>query len=98
MTLIRAFVRNLRTYPAMRREKAQVAPTSRPKVPRRRLGADCSVVVGKRGNARGAKGAGHRHRVWVNRVVPGGTHIQWKAAAFSRWHEPDDARVSSPDL
>ena len=29
----------------------------------RRLGADCSVVVMKRGNARGAKGAGHRH--WV---------------------------------
>src|SRR5262249_44652325 len=27
----------------------------------RRLGADCSVVVMKRGNARGAKGAGHRH-------------------------------------
>jgi hypothetical protein len=25
VTLIRAFVRNLRTYPAMRREKAQVA-------------------------------------------------------------------------
>ena len=24
--------------------------------------------------------------------------IQWKAAAFERWHEPDDARVSSPDL
>ena len=24
--------------------------------------------------------------------------IQWKAAAFVRWHEPDDARVSSPDL
>jgi hypothetical protein len=23
---------------------------------------------------------------------------QWKAAAFARWHEPDDARVSSPDL
>src|SRR6266849_3910695 len=23
---------------------------------------------------------------------------QWKAAAFTRWHEPDDARVSSPDL
>ena len=21
--------------------------------------------------------------------------IQWKAAAFTRWHEPDDARVSS---
>jgi hypothetical protein len=23
---------------------------------------------------------------------------QWKAAALVRWHEPDDARVSSPDL
>src|SRR5262245_11991923 len=29
----------------------------------RRLGADCSVVVTKRGNARGAKGAGHRHEL-----------------------------------
>jgi len=24
--------------------------------------------------------------------------MQRKAAAFARWHEPDDARVSSPDL
>src|SRR6266849_7631239 len=24
--------------------------------------------------------------------------VQWKAAAFGRWHEPDDARVPSPDL
>ena len=24
--------------------------------------------------------------------------VQWKAVAFARWHEPDDARVSSPDL
>ena len=24
--------------------------------------------------------------------------VQRKAAAFDRWHEPDDARVSSPDL
>jgi hypothetical protein len=23
--------------------------------------------------------------------------VQWKAAAFARWHEPDEARVSSPD-
>ena len=38
-----------------------------PKVPMRRLGADCSVVVVKRGNARGAKGAGHRHWPRVNR-------------------------------
>jgi len=22
--------------------------------------------------------------------------FKWKAAAFARWHEPDDARVSSP--
>ena len=51
----------MRTYTAMPREKAQVATTTRPKVPMRRLGADCLVVVMKRGNARGAKGAGHRH-------------------------------------
>src|SRR5262245_23687854 len=24
--------------------------------------------------------------------------VQWKAAALVRWHEPDDARVSCPDL
>ena len=40
--------------------KAQAAPTARPKVPMRRRGADCLVVVLKRGNARGAKGVGHR--------------------------------------
>src|SRR6516165_4554245 len=59
--LNRALVRNVRTYTAIPREKAQVATTMRPKVPMRRLGADCLVVVMKRGNARGAKGAGHRH-------------------------------------
>src|SRR6516225_2095172 len=58
--LDQAFVRNVRTYTAMLRETAQAAPTARPTVPMRRLGADCSVVVTKRGNARGAKGAGHR--------------------------------------
>ena len=31
---------------------------ARPKVPKHRLGSDCSIVVEKRGNARGAKGAG----------------------------------------
>src|ERR1700731_4470026 len=55
-----ALVRNVRTWPAMPREKAQAAPTARPKVLMRRRGADCPVVVLKRGNARGAKGAGHR--------------------------------------
>ena len=55
------FARNVRTYTAMLREKAQAATTARPKVPVRRLGADCSVVASKLCNARGAKGAGHRH-------------------------------------
>ena len=97
MTLIRAFVRNVRTWPAMRREKAQVAQTARPKVPMRRRGADCSVLVMKRGNARGAKGAGHR--LEIGSTGNGRNPIfNWKAAAFARWHEPDDARVSSPDL
>jgi hypothetical protein len=35
---------------------------ARPKVPKRRSGADCSVVALKRGNSRGAKGAGHLRR------------------------------------
>src|ERR1700751_6084004 len=61
--LNQALGRNVRTYTAMLRDKAQEATTTRPKVPMRRLGADCSVVVMKRGNARGAKGAGHRH--WI---------------------------------
>src|SRR6266498_5997717 len=52
--------------------KAQAAPTARPKVPMRRRGADCPVVATKWGNARGAKGAGHRRGAWVNWVIPGG--------------------------
>src|SRR6478672_6398990 len=78
-----ALVWNVRTWPAMLREKAQAAPTARPKVLMRRRGADCLVVVRhrlcrptanetllshcrvigielRRGNARGAKGVGHR--------------------------------------
>src|ERR1700741_3114699 len=89
--LNQALVRNVRTYTAMPRKKAQAAPTARPKVPMRRLGADCSVVAGKRGNARGAKGAGHRRLDRVNRGREEPDN-QWKAAAFVRWHEPDDAR------
>ena len=34
----------------------------RPKVPMRQAGADCFVVARRRGNARGAKGAGHPRR------------------------------------
>src|SRR3974377_1276553 len=57
----------------------------------------CSVVVMKRGNARGAKGAGHRHLSRVNRQREE-PDVQWKAAAFVRWHEPDESRGSSPVL
>ena len=39
--------------------KGTSGSTARLKVPMRRPGADCSVVAMKRGNARGAKGAGH---------------------------------------
>ena len=46
--LDQALVRNVRTYTAMPKEKAQAAPTARPKVPMRRLGADCFVVVMRR--------------------------------------------------
>ena len=40
---------------------------ARPKVPKRRRGADCLVVAMKRGNARRAKGAGHRRWEGANR-------------------------------
>src|SRR5258708_31141234 len=43
--LNQALVRNVRTYTAMPREKAQATTTARPKVPMRRLGADCLVVA-----------------------------------------------------
>src|SRR6476659_6013145 len=36
--------------------------TARPKVPMRQPGADCPIVVMKRGNARRAKGVGHPRR------------------------------------
>src|SRR5262245_20811587 len=60
VTLIRALLRNLGTWQVMLREKAQAEKTARPKVPMRQPGADCFVLARKRGNARGAKGAGHR--------------------------------------
>ena len=63
----------------------------------RRLGADCFAVVMKRGNARGAKGAGHRHLARVNRQREE-PDVQWKAAAFVRWHEPDKSRGLRPVL
>src|SRR5215471_3759727 len=77
--------------------KGTSGENARPKVPMRRRGADCLVVVPKRGNACGAKGAGHRRWDRGNRQREE-PDDQRKAAAFKRWHEPDDARVSSPDL
>src|ERR1700736_3445367 len=70
----------------MPRDKAQVAETTRLKVPMRRLGADCFVVPLKLGNAGGGKGAGHRHLARVNRQREE-PDVQWKAAAFVRWRE-----------
>jgi len=56
---------------------------ARPKVLIRRAGADCPVVAMRRGNARGAKGAGHprRDRFWStgNRR---NRRLWWEAAAF----------------
>ena len=79
-----ALVRNVRTWPAMPREKAQAVSTARPKVLMRRRGADCPVVVTKRGNARGAKG-----QVIAVELGPTGSNqkepeIQRKAVAFVR--------------
>src|SRR5215831_12121283 len=71
--LNQALVWNVRTYTAMLREKAQAAPTARPKVPMRRLGAHCLVVVMKRGNARGAKGVGHQR--WIGSTGNGRSPI-----------------------
>src|SRR5882762_7047443 len=72
----------------MPREKAQAAPTARLKVPMRRRGADCLVVATKRGNARGAKGAGHRRWAWANWVKPGG------ARRFSGRRQPSRGDTS----
>ena len=62
---------------------------ARPKVLMRQPGADCSVVAWKRGNSRGAKGAGHPRRDWTestgNRrnslISAGGGSLRWVARA-----------------
>jgi hypothetical protein len=46
---------------------------------------------------RGAKGAGHRHLTRVNQRREE-LDVQWKAAAFARWHEPDKSRGLRPVL
>jgi hypothetical protein len=53
--------------------KGSSGRTARLKVPMGQPGADCSVVVMKRGNARGAKGAGHLHSDRKGQRATGGT-------------------------
>jgi hypothetical protein len=66
---------------------------ARPKVPMRRAGADCPVVARKRGNARGAKGAGHSRHGQLGQLVTGGADWLWRrAAALNGWHEPCKSR------
>jgi hypothetical protein len=73
--------------------------TVRPKVPIRRSGTDCLVVALKRGNARGAKGAGHSRHYHLGQLATGGTDWLWRrAAALNGWHEPCDWRQSCTDL
>ena len=72
---------------------------ARPKVPKRRPGTDCPVVVMKRGNARGAKGAGHSRHDQLGQLATGGTDWLWRrAAALNGWHGPCDRRLSCTDL
>src|ERR1700693_2132646 len=67
----------------------------RPKVLIRRAGTDCPVVAMKRGNARGAKGAGHSRHGQLGQLATGGAKWLWRrAAAFNGWHEPCDGRLS----
>ena len=69
--------------------------TARPKVLMRKAEADCPVVAMKRGNARGAKGAGHSRHDRCGQLVTGGTDRSGRrAAALNGWHEPCDRRRS----
>src|ERR1035437_4985995 len=89
VTLAWALVWNLRTCPAVVREKAQAVAPARLKVPMRQTGAHCPVVARMRGNARGAKGAGHSRPDRVGQLATGGTERLWRrAAALAEWHEP----------
>ena len=60
---------------------------TRPKVPMHRSGAHCFVIARKRGNSRGAKGAGHPRRGGVNGkpeellVLMEGGSLLWVARA-----------------
>jgi len=58
---------------------------ARPKVLTRRAGTDCPVVAMKRGNARGAKGAGHSRHDHLGQLATGGTEWLWRGGGSSQW-------------
>src|SRR6516162_2610735 len=63
-------------YPARlrcKRKSHKWAEPARAKVRMRSSGADCPVVVMKRSNVRGAKGAGHSRPDHVGQLATGGT-------------------------
>ena len=92
------FRTELETLAGHAKGKGTSGGPARPKVPMGQPGADRPIVVTKRGNARGAKGVGHS-RCLLGQRETGGTQIfRRKAPAFVEWHEPDEARVSRPDL
>ena len=66
---------------------------ARPKVPMRRSGADCFVVAMKRGNSRGAKGAGHSRHAYFGQLATGGAEWLWRrTVVLHGWHEPCKSR------
>src|SRR4029450_4415498 len=85
-------------HPACRRREAQPGSCTE----RENLTGD-GKGKGASGSNRGAEstdgpeGGGSPPVGWGNRQREE-PDMQRKAAAFVRWHEPDDARVSSPDL
>ncbi len=70
----------------------------RPKVPRHWPGTHCFVVARKRGNSRGAKGAGHPRRNGVNGKPEELLGSGGRRQPSLGWHEPDESRGSRPDL
>jgi len=71
----------LENLPGGDKGKGTSGSPARPKVPMRRAGADCPVVARKRGNARGAKGAGHLRHGQLGQLATGGADWLWRRAA-----------------
>jgi len=79
--------------------EATSGSTTRASVRMRSSEADCPVVVMKRGNARGAKRAGHSRHDQLGQLATGWTDwLRRRAAALNEWHEPCESRGSSTDL